>query len=114
MIIEEHEKVHIIYRALYDQSIRRHIVGEVEGVEGSICRIHGYIFIYDSKATKFVRKNRKRTTIVDVAESGYIVNVINPDVDLDSVEYRYISGEGDVVTDGKGFQMNINEFGSRS
>ena len=114
MIIQENEKVHVIYRAIFDQSIRRHFVGQIEAVEGSICRINGYVFIYDTKATKFVRKNRKRITIINTAESGYIVNVIKPEVDLELVEYRYITGEGDVVTDGKGFQMNINEFGSRS
>ena len=53
-------------------------------------------------------------TIVDLAESGYIVNVIDIDIDLDKVRYRYLPEQGLVVTDDKDFVLDINEFGLRS
>lgn len=114
MIIEQHEKVHVVYRALYESSTRRHLVGEVVAVAGPVCRIHGYVFIYDSKTTDFIRKQKKRTTIIDVGDCGYIVNVINNDVDLDAITYRYLPESGSVVTDGKNFELNINEFTPRT
>ena len=114
MIIQKNEKIHVVYRALYEGSTRRHVIGEVTEAEGSVCRIYGYVFIYDTNATEFVRKQNKRTTVIDLAESGYIVNIVPNDVDLDGVIYRYLGGEGAVLTDGKNFQLNINEFTSRS
>jgi hypothetical protein len=114
MIIEKGNKIHIVYRALYENSTRRHFVGEINAVDGTCCRIEGYEFVYDSKTTMYVRKPEKRITIIDVAESGYIVNMIRPDINIDEITYRYKSEMGLVATDNKSFTLNINEFGSKS
>lgn len=114
MIIEPGEKVHVVYRALYESSNRRHFLGEVKIANGTVCRIVGYAFVYDPKSTLFVKKENKRTTIIDLAESGYIVNMIDRNVDLDKMFYKYGTGAGLNVTDGKGYALNINEFGARS
>jgi hypothetical protein len=114
MIIDTGDKVHIIYRALYENSIRRHFLGEVIAAEGELCRLEGYAFVYDSKSTMFVRKPEKRVTIVDLADSGYITNVVDSRVNIDDVSYRYLSNTGLVATDNKSFSLNINEFGVKS
>ncbi len=114
MIIAKGDKVHLIYRALFEQSIRRHFVGEVTANDGALCRIVGHAYIYDEQEGTYTRRPETRTTIANVAESGYIVNVIDSDVDLDDVCYRYIGEVGLVVTDGKHFVLNINEFGPKS
>jgi hypothetical protein len=114
MIIEINEKLHIMYRSLFENSTRRHFIGTVIAVKDSLCRIEGYVFIYDEKKTEFVRRPELRTTIMDLAGSGYIVNVIASDADLESVQYRYAQGIGTVATDGKNFSLNINEFGVKS
>ena len=114
MIIEKGNKVHVIYRALYENSTRRHFLGEVLEAEGTLCRLEGYVFIYDPKSSMFVRKPEKRVTIIDLAESGYIVNVINTQVNLDKVSYKYEQDVGLVATDGSSFTLNINEFGAKS
>lgn len=114
MIIEAGEKLHIMYRALHKNSSRRHFIGSVAAAKDSLCRINGYVFIYDEKKTEFIRKPELRTTIMDLAGSGYIVNVIAADVELDSVRYRYVMDSGLVATDGKEFSLNINEFGAKS
>ena len=110
VIIQAGEKLHIIYRALYENSTRRHFLGEVMAVQGAFCRLQGYVFVYDDKSTDFVRKEGKRTTIVNVAESGVITNIIPQATVLEEVGYDYLSGVGLVVTDNKNFQLNINEF----
>lgn len=114
MIIANGDKVHLIYRALYENAIRRHFVGEVAATDGALCRIVGHAYIYDEQEGTYTRRPERRTTIANVAESGYIVNIIGADVDLDKVSYRYIGEVGLVVTDGKDFTLNINEFGPKS
>ena len=114
MIIEVGEKLHIMYRSLYENSTRRHFIGAVVAAKDSLCRIEGYVFIYDEKKTEFIRKPELRTTIMDLAGSGYIVNVIGANVELESVRYRYDRDAGLIATDGKGFSLNINEFGAKS
>ena len=114
MIVEVGDKVHIIYRALYEKSTRRHFLGEIVAADRALCRIEGFAFVYDQKTESYVKKLGKRTTIVDLGESGYIVNMIASDVNLDSVFYRYQSEMGLVATDGKNFLLDINEFGLKN
>jgi hypothetical protein len=114
MMIEKGEKLHVMYRSLFENSIRRHFLGEVLAAEGSVCRLEGFVFVYDKKSTEFIRKPEKRVTIIDVSESGYIVNIIDKKVILENVSYKYARDIGLIATDDKGFSLNINEFGSKS
>ena len=114
MIIETGEHVHVIYRALYETSGRRHFLGKVQVAEGTVCRIEGYVFVYDQKTSMFNKKPEKRITVMDLSESGYIVNIIDKKVVLDNIVYKYEQGVGLVATDGKGFSLNINEFGAKN
>lgn len=104
----------MVYRALYENSLRRHFIGEILGAQGALCRIEGYAFVYDVKTTMFDKRKEKRTTIADLGESGYIVNVLPNDVDIHDIIYKYEGGVGLVATDNKGFSLNINEFGIKS
>lgn len=114
MLIEIGENLHIMYRSLYDKSNRRHFIGKVCAAKDAVCRVEGYFFVYDEKRTEFVRKEDKRTTIVDSSDSGFVTNIIAADVNLEDVRYRYTQDAGLVATDGKSFSLNINEFGARS
>lgn len=114
MIVEKGNKVHVVYRALYESASRRHFLGEVVAAEGALCRIEGFAFILDRKTDTYLRRPERRTTIIDLAESGYIVNVIDSSIDIDSVRYTYAREVGLVVTDDKDFALNINEFGAKS
>ncbi|BCE00023.1 hypothetical protein [Marinicellulosiphila megalodicopiae] len=114
MIIEVGEKVHVMYRSLYEKSMRRHFIGTVTAAKDALCRIEGYVFIYDDKKTEFVRKPELRTTIMDLAESDYIVNLIDSNVIISDIRYKYAQGVGLVASDNKDFSLNINEFGVKS
>ncbi len=107
-------KAHVVYRALYEKSVRRHFLGEVTVAEGAACLLEGYAFVWDEHKATFTRKPEKRTTVIDLAESGYIVNLLDDDLVLENVEYRYLKDVGLVATDGANFMLNINEFGSKS
>ena len=114
MIIEIGEKIHIMYRSLYENATRRHFLGEVKAVDGTACRLEGFVFVYDKLTTEFSRKPEKRTTIIDLSESGYISNIIDPEIILEDVIYKYSKGVGLIATDNKSFSLDINEFSSRS
>ncbi len=114
MIIEKSNKVHVIYRALYDSSTRRHFLGEVVAAEGALCRLEGYVFVLDPESDLYKKKPEKRITIIDLAESGYIVNVLDENIVLADVTYKYLENIGRVATDGKDFTLDINEFGPKS
>ena len=114
MVIAKGERVHVIYRALFENSGRRHFIGEVQVADGAACRIEGFAFVYDQRMSVFIRKPEKRVTIIDLSESGYIVNLLDKEVSLEDIKYRYEQGVGLVATDGKGFSLNINEFGPKS
>lgn len=114
MIVGIGEKLHIVYRSYYEQSTRRHFIGEVLAAEGSVCRIQGFVFIYDERTSEFVRRQNKRTTIIDVAESGFIANIISSNINLEEVRYQYARDIGLIATDGKEFSLTINEFSAKS
>jgi hypothetical protein len=113
MVINNGEKVHVIYRPIFEHSVRRHFLGEVVASDGPVCRLEGFVFVYDSKSTTFIRKPERRISIFDLSESGYIVNVIDAGVNLDQVSYRYTRDSGLIATDDKGFTLNINEFSAK-
>ncbi len=114
MVIEKGNKVHVIYRALYDSSTRRHFLGEVVAAECALCRLEGYVFVLDPESDLYKKKPEKRITIIDLAESGYIVNILDQNIVLADVNYKYLEDIGRVATDGKGFTLDINEFGPKS
>ncbi len=114
MLFSVDEKMHVIYRALFEGSQRRHFVGTVTAVDGAACRLSGYAYLSDPQTRMFERKPDLRETVVDTAHPGYITNIIHPDTDIESVQYRYVREVGLVCTDGKVFELNINEYGAKS
>ena len=113
MLIEPGEKIHVIMRRAFESQVRRHFAGEVVAANGIKVRATGYVFVYDDRAAKYERKELKRTTIFDLGESGYIVNVIPRTIDLEEVRYQSIDRGELFFTHGKGYRLNINEFGIR-
>ena len=78
----------------------------------SIIRLQGNAVLFDTTINQFSIKPETRTTIVDLAESGYIVNVIPENVNFNYLNYVINQNKRLVVTDGKNFSLDINEFGS--
>lgn len=111
MLIETGEKIHVMMRRYFESQVRRHFAGEIDAVIGTHVRATGYVFVYDERTAHYIRKRSRRTTILNLAESGYIVNIIPSTVNLDEVRYETIDRSELFFTDGKDFRLNINEFG---
>ena len=111
MIIEPGEKVHIFVRRNFEGELRRHFIGEVTAVQGSVVRLFGNSIVFDKTKNVFVKGKGERITIVDLAESGYIVNVIPKSVVISELVYKQNIEKQLVLTDEKSFTLDINEFG---
>ena len=108
MIIEKGEKVHIIRRRAFREEEKRHFVGETVASEGAIIRVRGYSWVFDEARGAFVRRDGIREKIIAVGDM-VIINIIPREIVLEDVAYRLKDG-GLVVTDGKEFTLEINEF----
>ena len=100
-------------RRSYDGQLQRHFVGQVDSADGAIVRATGYVFIYDDNKAQYIKKPPQRTTILNLAESGYFVNLIPSTVNLDDLRYEVIDRTSLAFTDGKSFVLDINEFSAR-
>jgi hypothetical protein len=111
MLLSTGDKLHVITRRLFEGDLRRHFVGEVLAVSEVGVRIEGYVFVFDTVKNQFVKRLEKRIRLIGFLDCGHIVKVIPSEVKLDELEYRLSPEKHLVVTDGKGFSLDINEFG---
>jgi hypothetical protein len=63
MLFEIGEKIHIMARRRFEQDIRRHFVGTVLASDGTVIRMEGYTFVFDSNKDIFIKRPEKRTRI---------------------------------------------------
>ena len=104
------DKLHIITRRRFENDLRRHFVGEVIGISGDLQLVQGFGFVFVVGANEFHKLPEQRTRLFSLGQDGLIVNKIPSTVAISSLEYR-VQDRRLVVTDGKHFALDINEFG---
>jgi len=110
MLVDIGEKVHIVERRSFQSDVRRHFFGRVDRVDSAAIRVTGYVFVFDSSSSKFVRIDAPRTRLIPLATAGYVINVAAAETDVEDV--RYVESDGRLkATDGGAFNLDINEFG---
>ncbi len=112
MLLDIGDKVHVIERRMFDSDVRRHFFGVVERVNSSAMRISGYVFVYDSSSSTYVRGLEPRTRVIPLVASGFVINVAPQETSVEDVQYVE-QNERLTVTDGGSFSLDINEFGRR-
>lgn len=80
-------------------------------MSGELCEIRGYAFVFNPGSNEYRRHPELRTRLFSPADAGHIVTKLPPEVELSSLEYK-LADRRLVVTDGKRFILDINEFGS--
>jgi len=110
MILDVGEKVHIIERRYFAEDVRRHFVGEIIKSSDNAIRVKGYVWVFDIMRG-FIRRSEARERVLYPSDRSTI-NIVPKEVDLGEVKY-VVSSEGLVVTDGKKFRLDINEFGPK-
>jgi hypothetical protein len=113
-LIKKGEVLHIITRRQFDNDARRHFLGRVVDSTKGLVRVEGYAFVYHSGDNRFHKHVECRTRLFDAGDSNHIVNVLPEALDLDRVHYDLDENRHLVITDGQGFELDINEFGMSS
>ena len=112
MVLNSDDKIHVIIRRRFDTDLRRHFIGEVNDATETVVRVSGYVFVLDTKTNLFVRRLQLRTRIVSLVDAGNIINVLPREADIEKAGYSLSKENRLVVTDGKTFSLDINEFGT--
>ena len=107
-VLEREEKVLVITRRLFAGDAKRHFVGSIERYDPGAMRVRGYAF-YDSEKGSFVKRKSQRTRVFPL-DNHVVVFVLPYDTELGAVHYEVVEGSGLVVTDGKQFKLEVNEF----
>ena len=107
------EKVHVITRRVFEEDLRRHFAGECTAVGSSLARIVGYAFVFDPARNEYLKRPELRTRIFPLTDSGLIITVLPAEVDFEKLKYGMSNGRL-VLSDGSGYELDINEFGFKN
>lgn len=111
-LVETGELIHVIERRVFSGDVRRHFVGAVGARTDHAIRLKGYLFVYDSGASGFVRKPELRTRIIPL-DNRVVINVLPRGVSVEEIRYAHDSDGNLTLTDGAGFELDISEFSTR-
>jgi hypothetical protein len=113
MTITPGDKVRVITRRLFEDDLRQHFTGVVDESTDVSMRVTGYVWVFEKSGGEFSRRNNTRTRIFSLVDSGLISNVLPDAVQLDSLRYVTDASRKKMLVDGRGFEMNISEFGAQ-
>ena len=112
MILNQGEKIHLIVRRQFENDLRRHFVGEVKAATETAVRIESYMFVFDPVKNEYAKRPEMRTKVISLVDNGNIITVIPSHVDLSALRYEMSAAKRLVVSNGKDFSLDINEFGT--
>ena len=104
------ENILVITRRYFENDIRRHFVGKVLQTNSVGMRVEGYVFTYDESINEFARCDEKRTRIVSFSDSGMVLVILPPQIDLEKLSYSTSPDGKRFLTDSADFKMNVIEF----
>ncbi len=110
MILEKDEKVFIVERKYFNEDVRRFFCGEVIACSENLLRAKGYVWFMSHRLNQFVKKPELRERIFCL-NNRLVINVMPRDLDLGLVHYSFDQKRGHLITDGKDYSLNIDEFG---
>ncbi len=102
------EKIHLIERRQFKEDVRRHFAGTVRAVALGAIRVEGFTFIVSPVGLEVRRLLGKRTRIFGIYDSGYIINILPDEVDIENLSYEARSARL-VISDGLKFSLEVNE-----
>jgi hypothetical protein len=111
-LLRSGEMVHLIERRMFPDDVRRHFVGRIEGASDRALRLRGYLFVYDSGTSKFLRKPELRTRVVPL-DNRVVINVLPEGISVEDLHYTHDVDGNLSLTDGRGFELDISEFSAR-
>ena len=111
MILEEGNKVLVVYRRLFETDEARFFAGIVDGYESGVMKVTGHSWMKDPFAGVLVEKPQQRTKILSIASGTLIVYLLPEQVVLKNLRFEQKKDGGLWLGDGASFQMNLTEKG---
>jgi hypothetical protein len=108
-VLEIGEVVHIVERRFFVDDVRRHFVGLVKAYDENSLRIVGYVWVYNVREGRFVRRREKRERVLVLGDK-LIINVLPKSIRPEEVVYVSGSDRRMAITDKKDFSLDISEF----
>ena len=102
--------VHVASRRLFPGDAHLHFAGETTAVEGPLFRVVGYTFVYDPASNTYFKHPDLRTRLFSVEDPGRDLTLLPRRVEMKSLRYEIVEGRL-MLVDGKGFSMEVAEFG---
>lgn len=112
MLLKTGDKIHVISRRLFEGDLRRHLAGEVQQVSDNGAIVEGYTFIWAPGRNEWKRRPEKRTQLISLRDAGNIITLFPAETDIERIQYVMSPENRLVITDGKKFTLDINEFSS--
>ena len=111
MVLDQGEKIHVILCRNFESDPHRHFIGEVVIANDTLARVEGYVFVFDILSGSYIFRPGKRTRMLSLIDSGNIINVLPSNANIEDAQYTQSQDSKLVVSDGKTFSLDINEFG---
>ena len=112
MILNPGDQVHVMLRRILENEPRRHLVGTVSTATKRLIEVKGHAYFFDAVQNSFDRASSEHSRIVSLTDAHNLITILPDDVDLDKLHYVVKNGRY-VITDGEGFALEVNEFGTR-
>jgi hypothetical protein len=114
MIIEPDEKIHVIFRQLFEGDLERHFIGTVEKCEINLVRAMGYLYCKETRighVGDFVKRLNVYVRIIPLDCETVVVNVLPKAVNIEKITYKYDVPDGAVrVTDGSDWHLDLSDL----
>lgn len=103
--------IHVVLRRMLPTEPRRHFLGRILEHTNTLAVAEGVGFYFDGSRNMFVKNPDIIKRIIPLISSGFIITLVEGEVDLASVKYHFSKNQLQ-VRDDQGFEIDLNEFGS--
>jgi hypothetical protein len=114
MILEEGDKILIVYRRLFEGDETRYFAGIVDGYEAGVAKVTGRTWLRDTFSGGVVGKPDPTTKIFSIASGAVIVYELPDAANVDRLRFETGQTGGLWITDGAGFRLDLTERGGRA
>jgi hypothetical protein len=112
MILKPGENIHVIMRRNFSTDLRRHFFGEVVAATECVVAVKGHAVVYNSGKNHYEVKPEIQVRIISLTDAQNIINIISRNAKIENIKYVLSADKKRlIVTDGKNFILDINEFG---
>src|SRR4051794_3566351 len=109
MILQEGDKLLVVYRRLFESDKSRYFIGVVDGYENGVAKVSGHTWMKEQFGGSFFKKGDLRTKILSLSSGTLITYELPQEVVLSTLKFEHFKDGQEILTDGSKFKMNLAE-----